>query len=890
MTCVRWIFALLVGLLAQTAFAQTAIPSGERSTLLALYNQTGGQNWTNNAGWGGAVGTECGWFGVICSTNGSNVEMVILPSNNLAGTLPAITGLTQLKQLTVRGNKLSGNLPSLAGLTQFTALFAGDNQFSGSIPSLSGLTNLTYFNVFQNQLTGSIPSLAGLTNLQTLYVYNNQLTGNLPSVAGLTNLIEFRAQFNQLTGSIPPLTGLTNLQIYGVGANRLTGTLPSLSGLTNLQVFNAYTNQLTGTIPSLAGLSNLKQINVSENQLTGSIPSLAGLNNLIFVELHANNLTGSIPALGGLTNLYQFAVYSNRLTGSLPSLAGLPAIVDFEAFSNQLTGTIPSFTGVSSTLQYYFVGGNQLTGAIPSLAGLPNLAFFSAPSNQLTGTIPSLTGLGTLQSLALDNNQLSGAIPSLSGLSNLQSLTVSNNRLSGTLPSLSGLNQLQNFSVGGNGFSGDVPTAPASLAANGSSLCNNALNHVANAAWDAATASTPWYLGCTVAPATLKLTTTDSTVATGTQTTITASVNVSSLGAFAAAASDPPTGNVTITDDSGKVICYIKIVSGSGSCNVQLPSGATTNLNGGYSGNINLAPASTSFSKTAPVAVSGNLDQHGWTGTWYNPATSGQGFVIEIYPDLISTGNGLFAGSWFTFDMASGGEDKKRWYTLVGNALSSSTTTTLDIISPTGGNFAAAPIINSGNGQNVVGHATINFTDCTHGYLSYSFTDGSSRVGNIPLQRLDNNVTCNPTNGAGNGTPPGKFLLSGAWYTPSTSGQGLLFDINPVQNIAVAAWYTYAPNGQAVGGGASQRWYTLQIANADVGTTPLTNIGIYSAQGGTFDVPGGVTTPQVGSASIAFNNCNSMVLNYTFTSGTNAGLSGTLNLQRPGPVPAGCSL
>ncbi len=144
-------------------------------------------------------------------------------------------------------------------------------------------------------------------------------------------------------------------------------------------------------------------------------------------------------------------------------------------------------------------------------------------------------------------------------------------------------------------------------------------------------------------------------------------------------------------------------------------------------------------------------------------------------------------------------------------------------------------MINSGDGADNVGHATIAFTDCTHGYLSYSFTDGSGRVGNIPLSRLDTNVTCDPTNGAGNGTAPGKFLLSGAWYTPSTSGQGVLFDINPLQNITFAAWYTYAPNGQSVGGGASQRWYTLQIASANVGASTLSNIGIFSAQGGLFD-------------------------------------------------------
>ncbi|TLY50044.1 MAG: hypothetical protein E6K53_11790 [Gammaproteobacteria bacterium] len=320
-------------------------------------------------------------------------------------------------------------------------------------------------------------------------------------------------------------------------------------------------------------------------------------------------------------------------------------------------------------------------------------------------------------------------------------------------------------------------------------------------------------------------------------------------------------------------------------------------MTAGYSGGLNLAPASTGFSKTTPVTAPGNLNQHGWTGTWYNPATSGQGIVVEVYPDIVAPGTGVIVGGWFTFDTVAGGEDAKRWYTLQGPATSDSASSTLQIYTSMNGNFNAGPVINAANGQAPVGTAKITFTDCKHGVLNYRITTPASRAalayepeGDIPLTRLDSNVTCDPTNGKGNGTAPGKFLLSGAWFTPNTSGQGVLFDINPVQNITVAAWYTYAPNGQSIGGGASQRWYTLQIPSANVGNAPLNNIGIYSAQGGVFDAPGGITTPLVGTASIAFNNCNSMVLNYSFNAGTNAGLSGTINLQRAGPTPTGCSL
>jgi len=36
-----------------------------------------------------------------------------------------------------------------------------------------------------------------------------------------------------------------------------------------------------------------------------------------------------------------------------------------------------------------------------------------------------------------------------------------------------------------------------------------------------------------------------------------------------------------------------------------------------------------------------DLDQHGLTGSWYDPRTSGQGFMVEVLPDLPSPGTGL---------------------------------------------------------------------------------------------------------------------------------------------------------------------------------------------------------------------------------------------------------
>ena len=296
---------------------------------------------------------------------------------------------------------------------------------------------------------------------------------------------------------------------------------------------------------------------------------------------------------------------------------------------------------------------------------------------------------------------------------------------------------------------------------------------------------------------------------------------------------------------------------------------------------VGTQPTYSAITSSAGVSVK-NLDQHGLTGTWYNPSTSGQGFMIEVYPDTNGIGQGVLSAGWFTFDVtAAGGQ---RWYTLQGDVSSTSSTAALTIYTDTGGNFNAAPTVSATQ----VGQATLKFTDCTHGLLNYTFSDGSNRAGTIPLVRATANTTCS-TNGD-NGAAASDYLLSGGWYNPSTSGQGFMFDINPKQSVLSAAWYTYSPTGAQTGGGASQRWYTIQTHQFAAGATSMNNIPIYATTGGVFDDPTPATTAPVGTANIAFQSCSAMTLAYTFTSGTNQGLSGTINLSRPGPTPAGCSL
>jgi uncharacterized delta-60 repeat protein len=284
-------------------------------------------------------------------------------------------------------------------------------------------------------------------------------------------------------------------------------------------------------------------------------------------------------------------------------------------------------------------------------------------------------------------------------------------------------------------------------------------------------------------------------------------------------------------------------------------------------------------------AASGvNLDQRGLTGAWYNPATGGQGLLLDVAPDLLGAGQGLLFGGWFTFDVApAGGADKQRWYTLQGAISNTNPVATIPIYAVTGGNFNAPPVPAPGSR---VGTATFLFSDCTHASFSYTFSDGSNRSGTIPLTKLSANVTCSPT--GDNGAALSDYALAGTFYDPALSGQGMLFDVSPSQNILFAAWYTFAPDGATTGGPASQRWYTLQAAFTP-GISSLNNLPIYTQVGGIFNDPTTPTSSKVGTATLTYASCSAATVQYTFSAGSNQGQTGTVHLSRLDPVPVGCS-
>ena len=193
----------------------------DRDVLIALYDATNGDNWTNNTNWcTNAPLSE--WYGVTLDYSQERVQYIHLSYNNLVGSIPEEIGnLTELYTLDLSGNTLTGEIPS----------------------SIGNMHILGYLYLNNNQLTGSIPQEIGnLSDLRACYIYENQLMGNIPSEFGNLINLEYCYLFgNQLTGEVPEtLSRLTKLQAMDFSDNMLGGDLPEAVTATDWWQINGY--------------------------------------------------------------------------------------------------------------------------------------------------------------------------------------------------------------------------------------------------------------------------------------------------------------------------------------------------------------------------------------------------------------------------------------------------------------------------------------------------------------------------------------------------------------------------------------------------------------------------------------------------------------------------
>lgn len=401
------------------------------NALMAFYNATGGENWTNKTNWGSDKPIS-EWYGIV-SNFGEPTE-IVLYQNNLVGYIPQEIGnLNKLTRLMLHGNKLSDTIPSSIGnLKELTYLNLQFNQLTGSIPnSICNLTKLTELELANNRLTGVIPKdIGNMVALESFGIQNASVGAD----GGSVNANDSLPYYNQISGEIPlSLTTLPNLRVFNAGENNLSGNIPdaiwSMPSLTNLTLEG---NLLTGSIsPAIANAKKLTQLWLGNNHLMGAIPEeICELTNLKELKIgnvnkgvtkrfpiyQYNKFEGSIPNnIGKLTNLVGLSLSTCGLSGSIPNSLYTMSNLYGLSFDNSGGDWDESFGGnIDSNLSAQIRQNyNHISGTISSAIGnMTNLDFFHAMNNDIEGSIPKeFAKLSQLRSLLLIGNKMSGVVP-----------------------------------------------------------------------------------------------------------------------------------------------------------------------------------------------------------------------------------------------------------------------------------------------------------------------------------------------------------------------------------------------------------------------------------------------------------------------------------------------
>jgi hypothetical protein len=147
-------------------------------------------------------------------------------------------------------------------------------------------------------------------------------------------------------------------------------------------------------------------------------------------------------------------------------------------------------------------------------------------------------------------------------------------------------------------------------------------------------------------------------------------------------------------------------------------------VNDGRSGVVRLErliPGATPCDLGAPPTPSGSSRRY--SGSWYLPATSGQGIMFSIGPED-AVGSSLLFASWFSYDPMTPDDPTTQTWLVIQGSIRGDTAANLPIFRTIGGSFDSRPTSNTAR----VGTATVSFVACDRARLEYQFDDAEAAL------------------------------------------------------------------------------------------------------------------------------------------------------------------
>ena len=321
----------------------------------ALYLSTGGDGWTDNAGWMGRSADLCSQSGITCAKD--VMEVTDLPDVDDGDVNVNATTTMGL----VVGGGGGGGGPGGGGGGGPGGGGGGPGGGGGGGPGgggggPGGRALLRSGSAPQEAAAAvGVPSPAvpiedrnaHLADIQRRARLRNNYRRKLQDVPP-DAVIEVRLQENGLSGPLPSeIASFTHLKTLVMNTNDLVGPIPEgLYKMKDLQILDLFANNLDGTIsPAIAEMDQLLALGLGSNDISGPLPSeLESCSLLQFLEVADNSIDGPIPAdaLGVMEDLESVALSDNEMTGIIDgAMFGSDKLRMLTLQNNDFSGALP---------------------------------------------------------------------------------------------------------------------------------------------------------------------------------------------------------------------------------------------------------------------------------------------------------------------------------------------------------------------------------------------------------------------------------------------------------------------------------------------------------------------------------------------------------------------
>lgn len=461
---------------------------GDSLALVALYNSAGGSKWTLNR-WN-LTKQMRDWSGITLELRGGEwrVTQIVLPGENLGGTLPEAMGVMTELEVLMLGRKfwpeserpkylLSGKIPdAIWTLPKLQTLDLSFQNIEGPInPAVfTSSPDFKHLVLPGANLDCEIPQEIGqATNLEYLVAQMSNLRGEIPqSMSKLTKLNRVEIDHNNLTGVIPSFNASKGLysvilsyqgELELVTENQGSGLYNLLTGEPRvLQYYKRVSGGFTGSNLVFEDMPTLAVVDLSATDITVS-PAISNTPKLELIGFNNNLRLESLhPSTYMVKSAKTLQAY-NCAINVLPQEMDLPVLQDFLFYKNKIA-SVPASIGSCKELQNLWLNDNLFTELPDVFEPMSFLRTAYLGHCKLASVPASLWSRSSLLELELHNNEIDGELPeTFTSLSQLGVFTISNNKMTGPINSLTTIRSGQQIFAHNNQFTGIIPNGDVTV-------------------------------------------------------------------------------------------------------------------------------------------------------------------------------------------------------------------------------------------------------------------------------------------------------------------------------------------------------------------------------------------------------------------------------------------